>query len=655
MIPIQPDDLYRMKFLQGGTLSPDGKRVVYALTHVDAAKDAELCALYEMDIASGATRALTDGTAFDTEPRFSPDGRRLVFRSNRSGADQIYLMDAGGGEVRAITALGRGVGASFDWSADGKFIAFSAPPEKEVVNLHVPYRLTRHIYRMDGMGYVDNAVNSIYIVEVETGAVTRLTNDRCHNTNPRFSPDGAEILFETSIFPDSHRFFPALRIVDLKGNVSDIMKDWGYARAGAWSHDGRQIVFVGNPIEARFGQHNLVWTIDRAGGTPECRTPNAGAVNFGGELQPDIPVMGLSEPTIHVTPDEVAYTRAQVGGEMRAYRINLRGEISFRRVFEAGERSDVVLEMRAGKILFGVATINDPLNLGVADENGGNERIITDTNGDLLRERKLARIEHFFCKNEDGTPLECWLMLPAEGSAPYPTIQYIHGGPHQGWGQIYVFDAQMLAGAGYAVLLVNYRGSTGYGDEFAFAADGKQGPTEHSDLMCALDYVVEKGWADPNRLGTAGLSYGGYLSNWAIGHTDRYKAAVVENGVASRINSYGAADIGVYSLSNEMRAHLRDAPEAYWKSSPIAYAHLAKTPTLLIQSEHDWRVPAAQAEEMYGNLKVNGGVVEMLRLPYMPHMGSLGGPLYIRRAQNEALLDWMNRYVLGRAPKGGIA
>lgn len=349
----------------------------------------------------------------------------------------------------------------------------------------------------------------------------------------------------------------------------------------------------------------------------------------------------------------MAYTRGQVGGEMRAYRINLRGAIAFDRVFVAPERTDVILDLRAGRALFGMATISDPLNLGIANLDETHERLLTDINGELLAARKLATPRHFFYQNEEGTSLECWLLLPAEGRPPYPTIQYIHGGPHQGWGQIYVFDAQMLAGAGFAVLLVNYRGSTGYGDEFALAADGRQGPVEHGDLMIALDYVIAQGWADPNRLGVAGLSYGGYLSNWAIGHTDRFRAAVVENGVSSRINSYGAADIGVYSLSNEMAGHLRDAPERYWRSSPIAYAHRAKTPTLLITGEHDWRVPAAQAEEMYGSLKASGCVVEMLRLPYMPHMGSLGGPLYVRRAQNDALLDWMRRYVLATPVRPG--
>ena len=171
---------------------------------------------------------------------------------------------------------------------------------------------------------------------------------------------------------------------------------------------------------------------------------------------------------------------------MRAYRINLRGAIAFDRVFVAPERTDVILDLRAGRALFGMATISDPLNLGIANLDETHERLLTDINGELLAARKLATPRHFFYQNEEGTSLECWLLLPAEGRPPYPTIQYIHGGPHQGWGQIYVFDAQMLAGAGFAVLLVNYRGSTGYGDEFALAADGRQGPVEHGDLMIMM-------------------------------------------------------------------------------------------------------------------------------------------------------------------------
>ena len=204
----------------------------------------------------------------------------------------------------------------------------------------------------------------------------------------------------------------------------------------------------------------------------------------------------------------------------------------------------------------------------------------------------------------------------------------------------------MLTGAGYAVLLVNYRGSTGYGDDFSNAVNGPHHmELEYADLMAAVDYAIEEGLADPDRLGVCGLSYGGCLSCWIIAHNDRFKAAVPENPLTNRASWYGVSDIGS-THPESVGGHLFEVPEAYRRCSSITYAHRCTTPTLLIQGEKDLRVPAEQSEQFYTVLQANGCTVEMLRLPESPHSGSIGGPLEVRRAQNEALLDWMNRYVL---------
>jgi len=285
--------------------------------------------------------------------------------------------------------------------------------------------------------------------------------------------------------------------------------------------------------------------------------------------------------------------------------------------------------------------------LCVAALDGSRERQLTHLNARLLRCRDLPAVQHLQFAGADGTPVEGWVLVPPTGEPPYPTILYIHGGPHSGFGHIFSFDFQMLAGAGYAVIFANQRGSTGYGDAFATAIIGDWGNLDYTDLMAAVDEAIARGIADPERLGVCGLSGGGNLSCWIVGHTDRFKATVPENPVTNWISFYGVSDIGPWFAPAELGGKPHEIPEVYLRCSPTTYAHRCTTPTLLIQGEHDFRCPTEQSEQFYNVLKVNGCTVEMLRLPASAHGASLRGDLAVRRAQNEALLDWMNRYVLG--------
>ncbi|MBZ0277566.1 MAG: prolyl oligopeptidase family serine peptidase, partial [Anaerolineae bacterium] len=225
---------------------------------------------------------------------------------------------------------------------------------------------------------------------------------------------------------------------------------------------------------------------------------------------------------------------------------------------------------------------------------------------------------------------------------------YIHGGPHSAYGHMYSFDFQMLNGAGYGVLIVNHRASMGYGDAFSTAIRGDWGNLDYHDLMTGVDTAIAQGLADADKLGVCGISGGGNLSCWIVGQTQRFKAAIPENPVTNWLSMYGVSDLGVWISVEELGGHPHEVPERYVKCSPITYAHRCTTPTLLVQGEHDFRCPAEQSEQFYTVLRANGCPVEMLRLPNSPHAGSIGGPPPLRRAQNEAMLEWFNRYILGQ-------
>jgi dipeptidyl aminopeptidase/acylaminoacyl peptidase len=197
------------------------------------------------------------------------------------------------------------------------------------------------------------------------------------------------------------------------------------------------------------------------------------------------------------------------------------------------------------------------------------------------------------------------------------------------------------------VLFINPRGSTGYGDRFTTAINGDWGNLDYQDIMSGVDHVIERGIADPHHLGVTGASYGGYMTCWIVGHTDRFKAAVIESPVTDLVSLYGTSDLGAFLCTRSFGGKPHEVPEVYRRCSPITYAHKCTTPTLLIQSENDLRSPTGQSEQFYTTLKASGCVVEMLRLPNSHHGGTFRGPPIVRRAQNEALLDWMNRYLGG--------
>ena len=647
---VKPEDLFQLKFLQDGQLSPDGKTTAYTIANVDAEKEEEFSAIWLLSLETGESRQLTAGLSLDTNPEWSPDSQQIAFLTTRGEKPQIHLIPVNGGESRALTGMPLGVNDGPAWSPDGKHIAFTSSPATEPTDRTKPYRVTRHIYRSDGMGYLDDEGQDIYIIPVKGGEPKRLTTDDCFNSEPVWSPDGKEILFSAEMYPDSHRVHPILKVVNLRGEVRELVGEWGYAISATWMPDGKQIVFIGNPLGLPDGSNENLWVIYSQGSEPECRTASL-SIQLDWDIDVDMPIGPLLRPRILITKDtQTAYVQVQDGGTLQIYRVALSGPETWAPVV-AGERSCMTLGMDDGRLVYAVSSIHNPVDLFTADVDGANERQLTHLNADLMEEWYVPTVEHLSFPGSDGVQVEGWILKPSTGKAPYPTILYIHGGPHASCGHMFSFEFQMLAGAGYAVLFINFRGSTGYGDKFSTEIIGDYGNLDYKDLMAGIDFAIEKGLVDPDRLGCCGLSYGGYLSCWIVGHTDRFKAAVPENPVTNWVSIYGTSDAGPQLTPEELGDLPHKIPEVYQRCSPITYAHRCTTPTLLVQGENDYRCPAEQSEQFYAVLKASGCVVEMLRLPKSPHGGSIEGAPIVRRAQNEALLDWMNRYVLGIEPE----
>lgn len=640
---IQPEDLFKLTFLQDAQIAPDGKHVVYSVRFTDLEADQDRCALWLLSLDSGEHRQITSGKYFDSSPRWSPDGSKIAFLSTLGGVPQIYTIPAAGGEPAAVTAMANGAGSAPAWSPDGRYIAFSAQTNPSP-DLTKPYRVTRRIYRMNGMGYLEGRLHDLYIIPSAGGEPIRLTRENCNNSSPVWSPDGKEILYFTSLYPDSARTNSDLRLVDLAGESRALLTGWNYVLTAAWTPDGKRIVFIAYQPGMPLGTQRKLWVMDRDGGEPECRTANLD-LDVGWGVEPDMPVSHLAVPRIYISQDgQFAYTRAVNGGVVHAYRIALRGEEKCTPVV-TGLRSVLPLDVKNERMVFLASDFNIPTECCICDLDGTNEQQLTDLNTDFLGSHTLPEVERYYFPSRNGAMIEGWLVKPPFGKPPYPTVVYYHGGPLAGFGHVYHFDTQMLCGAGFAVMLVNFQGSSGYGNAFSRSIVGNTGKLELEDVMAGLDLAVQKGEVDPERLGCCGISYGGFMTCWTVGQTRRFKAAVSENPVTDYLSYYGTCDI-TWHCEDDMQAKPHEAIDDYLRCSPVMYAHQATTPTLMIQSEQDYRCPAGQTEEFYTILKANGCTTEMLRLPNSSHASSVSGSPVIRRAQNEALLDWMKRFLM---------
>jgi dipeptidyl aminopeptidase/acylaminoacyl peptidase len=648
------EDLFSLDGLQAAQLSPDGSKAVYVVSHIDTEKEEakEYTTIYLLDMVSGTSRKMTTGKYSDSGATLSPDGKTIAFASKREEQSQIYLLPVDGGEAQQLTDLKQGASSPV-WSPDSSKIAFTAGidygKEEKPDRSKQPYRVTRNVWRFDAIGDLDLAVNNVYVIDVESKESKQLTDTHTVNGGLQWSPDGTQILYTAMMHPNRFEaFWPSFYLVNLEGHVETILDEWGSASAPHWLPDGSGIVFIGRENDGSpIGTHDNLHILNLKTGQIENR-------NAGMELA----LMGLNSGRstaygqlrffMGITKDgKQAYTFVQEAGTTQIYRFALTGDIDYESVIN-GNRACVLLDMCGDTLLYGVDDINSTVELYTAKTDGSNERQLTHINDEFLSNIIMPEYENLHFKGSDGADVEGWFIKPTNGAqAPYPTILWIHGGPHAAQGYRFAFDTHMLVGAGYGVLYVNHRASTGYGDAFSTAIKGDWGNLDYKDLMAGVDYAIELGLADADKLGCCGISGGGNLSTWTIGQTQRFKAAVPQNPVTNWQSFYGVSDIGVWFSVEQLGGHPHEIPEIYDRCSPISYAHNCTTPTLMIQCENDWRCPPEQSEQFYTVLRANGCIVEMLRQPGGSHGGSIRGPLPLRKANLESKLAWFNRYILG--------
>jgi len=634
-------DILRETQARQVAVAPDGSSAVYARRTIE--KGEYRIRLWRVPMTRGRAEQITSGDV-DTRPRFSPDAKRLLFLSTRSGESQPWLLPLSGGEPTQLAEFEGGVGAA-DWAPDGESVlALAESGENRFLVGDRESPTARQIrdlnWRLDLVGIRDQ-FTSLWVVPARGGKPTRRTEPRYEVAQAFWSPDGKRIGFVADLRPEAAVLEEpqAWSISARGGRASKLAELEGEIVAGAWSPRGR-LAFLGLDKMKPGGWENIgLWVKE---GRSQQRLGEELDRMFFYAVVTDLHDFGARfPPPLIWLDDENLLCLVSDRGSCVPYRFGLDGAVE-----RLVEREDAVCAWLAeggGRI----ATI--------ASIAGGGAEVYAVEDGDL---RQLSRNgarwfapyrrdpERHSIAHRDGHELDAWLVRP-RGRRSRGLVLQIHGGPHLAHGPSPWLEMVALADAGFTVLYGNPRGSVSYGEDFARAIDGNWGDTDASDCLRLVDWAVRKGIAGRDHVGLLGLSYGGYMTNWLLGHhPGRFAAAVSENPVLDLFSFYGESDYGF--LIAEHAAGVEKPWTAYerlFDRSPSSQLHRNTAPLLLLQAEGDLRCPAGQTDMAFTLLRRLGQTVEMVRYPDEFHLTlSIGRP--DRRVDRiERIVDWFERYL----------
>lgn len=653
---IEAEDLYRLASVTDPRLSPDGTKAAFVHTTMSKEKNDYVSNIFVLDLPTGEYEQWTYGKDRNTAPRWSPDGKKLAFVSNRTDKNQIYVMPVTGGEARPVTKLKNGA-TNPVWSPDSKTIAFHAvvksgepleATEKEEENKKKepePVEVTKMKYKADTVGLYTGKYQQLALLDVETEKVELLTEEERHHTVLDWSPDGRYLVFSADYSEDEDfSFIQDIYLYDLETKEKrNLTNGQGLFFDGKFSPDGRYVAMIGNDFTYKNATLNGVWLYDLE--NQELKNiSQSWDIPVGDYVAADFQQGAVSPGIIWTGDSSGIYFTASESGSVNLYFTDLAG--NYRAVTkEEGHLFGVSLT--AGKAVATVSYPVEPSEVYSIDLSTGKLDKLTSFNKKALENIELSRPESFTYKSVDDWTVHGWIMKPVgfEERKKYPLILEIHGGPHTMYANTYFHEMQMLAAQGFAVLYVNPRGSHGYGQQFVDAVRGDYGGKDYEDLMAAVDYALETfDFIDETRLGVTGGSYGGFMTNWIVGHTNRFKAAVTQRSISNWISFYGVSDIGYYF--NEWQ-HLLDKNdfEGLWKISPLRYADQIETPLLILHSEEDLRCPIEQAEQLYIALKHRRKTTKLIRFPKSNHELSRSGIPNLRMRRLHYIKDWFIEYL----------
>ncbi|HJF31811.1 MAG TPA: S9 family peptidase [Sporosarcina psychrophila] len=653
---LQVDDLFKLQSVTDPKVAPNGKEAVFVKTHIDEEDNKYIANLFHLDLASNEVTQWTHGKGNVSSPEWSADGKQIAFLSDREEKNQLFILQARGGEARKVTSFEKGV-SSFLWSPCGKKIwvnaivkegkTFTDKEEKDEKKKPEPYRATKMKYQADGAGLLpQDAFRQIGVVDIETGDVTQFTEGNFHHGLQAVSHDGKKLVMGVNRNENlDFEFRQPLLIIDVESKEETVLVDEdGYFGGAQFSFDDRYIAYVGSDRAFQNATHSNLYVYDTQDGTRMNLTEGIDAP-VGDSAVADH-LQGSGAPSVVWTKDNYLYFQLSTMGDIRLYFASLEGAL-----YPATPENEHVygydLSADGEFALIGVSNAVNPGELYKQTIATGEREVLTSFNKTYLEEVELVEPEAIVYKGATNWDVHGWLMKPAgyvEGEK-YPLIVEIHGGPHAMYANTFFHELQLLAAQGYGVLYVNPRGSHGYSQEFVDAVRGDYGGGDYEDIMAGLDSVIEENdWIDTDRLGVTGGSYGGFMTNWIVGHSDRFKAAVTQRSISNWISFFGVSDIGYYFSDWQIGADMTNV-DKLWEHSPLKYAKHIETPLLILHSEKDFRCPIEQAEQLYITLKSMGKETEFVRFPDADHNLSRTGTPNLRVARLDEITGWFAKYL----------
>ena len=645
-------DLFSLEVAADPQISPDGSRVAYVRRSGDIMIDRMRPSIWLVDTRSGEQMPLVAGVGNHSQPRWSPDGRRLAYISNAEGASpQLFVRWMDSGESVRITGLPQSP-SGIAWSPDGRRIAYSmfvpddgtklgsAPPKPEGAKWAEPLEVHTAVnYRSDSDGYAKPGYTHLFVVSADGGAPRQLTfGARNHDGPLSWTPDGRTLLFSGNRRPDWERepIDSEVYALDVDGGAIRALTDRrGPDQEPKASPDGRLIAYVGYE-DRRLNYHNSRLTVMNADGS------NPRVLTASLDRSVEAPTWAADGRSIFVAFEDQGRTKvARVGldGSIRTVTDDRAGS-TLDRPYAGGSYTVA----RDGSLAITAGSPTRPADVALV-RGGAEPRMLTRLNADLLGAKRLGEVRKIPVTAFDNRPIDAWLTLPpgwSEGRR-VPLILEIHGGPVAAYGPYFATDNQLYAASGYAVLSVNPRGSSSYGAEFAQLIHHNYPSRDYDDLMSAVDAAIAQGYVDPDKLFVTGGSGGGVLTSWIVGKTDRFKAAATQKPVINWVSEALTMDNTLFTSRYWFARKPWEDPESYWKYSPLSLVGNVKTPTLVVVGSEDYRTPVSEAEQYYAALQIQGVPTALVKVPGASHGGFAARPSQ-SAAKAAAILAWFERY-----------
>jgi dipeptidyl aminopeptidase/acylaminoacyl peptidase len=660
---ITAEDLYQFNTVADVRISPDGQTVVYTVQRVDRKTEKKYTNLWVALTGRGEPRQFTTGDQHDGSARWSPDGRQIAFLSDRGDTEkpaQIYLIPFTGGEASRLTHIDGEIG-DLSWSPDGKQIlctvrkmdaeALEREKDEQKKKLGVIARqYERVFYKLDGYGYLPHERTHIWVVDVRTGRARQLTDHTIYDERqPTWSPDGKWIAFVSNRSENPDFTFERADLFVLPASGGEFRKieaPLGDKALPSFSPDGKWIAYIGVEGEGLSYKNASLWVVAVDGSRASQNLTEKYDVHVDCMTINDVGSPEMMAPTWSQDGKQL-YFNTVLHGSSKLSSISVTGANLRDEIGEGGVVGSFTFDKAQKHLAYFYGRINDPVQIFVREMTRSKDRQLTKLNRKLLDRIDLGQVEGVWFKGAAENDLQGWILKPPgfDPAKKYPSIMEIHGGPMTQYGNFFMHEFYFLAAHGYVVYFSNPRGGRGYGEEHAKATFGDIGNVDYADLMVWAEYMEKQPYIDSRRMGVTGGSYGGEMTNWIIGHTSRFKAAVTQRCVSNYLSMWGSSDFN-WAFQQDLgnKPPFEDF-QNYWAHSAMAYIGNAKTPTLVLHNESDMRCPIEQGEQVFVALKRLGVDSEMVRFPDEFHGLSRTGRTDRKIARLNHMLRWFDKYL----------